>query len=260
MCDYKISLSWEEIRSAYPNEPVERLQRLGVTPQDRGLDCDGKIGPLTRGATYINPTVFFVAKELFTDLRQKNAQVTPNELALAFKRQHGIYLHPIALAAFEDAWAMKGETLGNNRGPYVSELYEDDNPEAQQGPWCGVAGRKWIRAAYPNVLPNPRQAWLAKGLAGRMRKVSAPRLIQSGDQLTLDRFVKGTYENTNGHAATCVLVDGDVVWTIEGNVDVTRARDGKPSLDGVAVRRYHISKGLVSSAGAPMHQVSRWPE
>lgn len=256
MAAHEVSLNWMQINIAYPKARVTQLQRLGVTADGRGLDCDGKVGPVTRGARYLNPELFFAAKEL----HEAHPELTPNERAQLTKEKLGHFIHPIAVSAFLDAWNEEGETLSNNRGPYVSALYEDDNPEAQQGPWCAVQSRRSIRAAYPDALPNPRHAWMAKGLAQRMKRVTAPRLIRSGDQITHDRFVKGTYNNANGHAVTCVAVDGDDVWTVEGNVDVSRARDGKPSLDGVAVRRYKISEGLRSSTGAALHQVSRWPE
>ncbi len=250
---HPVSVSWAELVAAYPKARITQLQRLGVTPDGRGLDCDGKVGPVTRAARFLNPTLFFEAEKL----HDMHAGRTPDDRAQICKEVLGHYIHPIATSSFMDAWNEEGETLGNNRGPYVSELYEDKNPEAQQGPWCGVQSRRSIRAAYPTALPNPRDAWLAKGLARRMKKI-APRLVQSGDQITYDRLIDGSYDNGNGHATTCLAVEGDLVWTGEGNVDVSRARDGKPSLDGVAVRRYKHSEGLRTPSGAAVHQVSRW--
>lgn len=247
MSSYEVSLNWMQLNIAFPKEPVSRLQRLGVTSEGRGLVCDGKVGPITRSARYLNPELFFAAKAL----HEQHGSRTPDERAQICKEQLGHYIHPIAVSSFIDCWNEEGEALGNNRGPYISALYEDDNPEAQQGPWCGVQSRRSIRAAYPDALPDPRQAWLAKGLARRMKKI-APRLAQSGDQITYDRMIDGSYDNGNGHATTCLAVEGDFVWTGEGNVDVA------PGRDGVAVRRYKHSEGLRTPSGAPMHQVSRW--
>lgn len=250
----KPSLNYSELIKALPDEPLERLQRFGVEPGTQaGLVCDGVVGPKTRGARFLNPLAFQSAQTFFAS--SEAASLDPNGKAYQFHRLSGVYIHPIAVAAFEDAWAMKGETHGNNRGPYISEVYEDTNPLAQQGPWCGVAGRRWIRAAYPDALPNKRHAYMAKGLSGRMQRIRDASQIRSGDQLTSHRMVGGTYDNMNGHAATCVLVEGDIVWAIEGNVTVLR----RPSkVDGVATRRYLISKGLISSTGAPLFAVARW--
>lgn len=57
MCEQQppITLSWREIRAAYPDTPVAILQRLGIDTRNRALTADGKVGPLTEGARYLNP-------------------------------------------------------------------------------------------------------------------------------------------------------------------------------------------------------------
>lgn len=248
----KITITWSELRDAHPSAPIDRLQRFGVEPTSRrGLVCDGEVGPRTRGALYLNPDLFTLARDHFASLV---GALTPSAKASSFQGKHGVYIHPIAVYAYEDAWDEKEETMGNNRGAFISELYEDPNATAQQGPWCGVAGRRWIRKAYPDALPSPRHAWMAKGLSDRMVHQPSWRMARSGDQLTYHRKVKGSFNNRNGHATTVAAVDGDMVWTIEGNIDI------RPGVDGVAVRMYRFSENLVNNSGAGVYALARWAD
>lgn len=240
-------VTYTQIVDAYPDKPFELLQRFGTDVYGKPLVCDGKPGTKSRAALYLNPAIFMLAEEIAANARD---DMSPHQVGLFVKASLGHYVHPSAIAAFKDVWNGEGETLGNNRGPFVSMLYEDDNPTAQQGAWCGVCLRYWIRKAYPDSLPNVRKSWLAKGVSSQLKKI-APANCQSGDALIYNRKVDGSYNNINGHATLIALRDGDLVFTFEGNVDI------KPGVDGCAARRYSLGNGLVSHTGAPFHQIGR---
>lgn len=241
------TISYPDLVAAHPDKEVAILQRLGWDVLGKPLVCDGLVGPKTRGALFLNPEVFLQAKSCADNAP---CDATPHQVALFVQASMGLYVHPSALAAFDDLWAGEQETHGNNSGPYVSSLYEDPNPTAQQGAWCGVALRKWIRSAYPASLPVIRKSWMAKGVLSQLKKV-AEADCRSGDGMVFHRKVDGTINNSFGHATLIVLRVDQVVYTIEGNVDL------RPGVDGVACRRYRIDLGLVSGSGAPLSGIGR---
>lgn len=202
------TLTWRELRAAYPDHEIQILQRLGIDQSGRALVCDGRVGPRTEGATYLNPA----------------AVVTP-----------------VARVALAELMRGAGESLGNNRGPDVSKYMEDDNPNAQQGPWCAGFATWCLREVYPNA---PRSLNARRSVSQLRHKV-IQRLIRPDDLIAWERVVDGKVSAVHGHVEIVALVNGDTVWTIGGNVDVRPGAAG----DGVAARSYSLAQGLVNRDG-----------
>lgn len=202
------TLTWRELRAAYPDHEIQILQRLGIDQSGRALVADGKVGPRTEGATYLNPS----------------AVVTP-----------------VAKVALAELMRGAGESLGNNRGPDVSKYMDDDNPSAQQGPWCAGFATWALRQVYPSA---PRSLNARRSVAQLRHKV-IQRLIKPDDLIAWERKIKGEVSLHHGHVEIVVLVVGDTVWTIGGNVDVRPGAAG----DGVAARSYSLAQGLVNRDG-----------
>lgn len=202
------TLTWRELRAAYPDHEIQILQRLGRDQSGRALVCDGKVGPRTEGATYLNPA----------------AVVTP-----------------VALVALGELMRGAGESLGNNRGPDVSKYMGDDNPRAQQGPWCAGFATWCLKQVYPSA---PYSQSARRSVSGLKHKV-IQRLIRADDLIAWERRVNGVISPHHGHVEIVALVAGDQVWTIGGNVDVRPGAAG----DGVAARCYSLAQGLVNASG-----------
>lgn len=210
MCEQQppITLSWREIRAAYPDTPVAILQRLGIDTRNRALNADGKVGPLTEGARYLNP-----------------ARITT----------------PIARVALGELLAGAGETEGNNRGPWISKYMGDDNPHAQQGPWCAGFATWCSREVYEDA---PRSLNARASVRRQRHQVERER-VQPDDLISWERKVDGKISPVHGHVEIVVAVEGDEVWTIGGNVDVRPGAGG----DGVGARRYAIKDALINRDG-----------
>jgi hypothetical protein len=202
------TLTWRELRAAYPDHEIQILQRLGIDQSGRALVCDGKVGPRTEGAVYLNPA----------------AVVTP-----------------AAKVALAELMRGAGESLGNNRGPDVSKYMGDDNPNAQQGPWCAGFATWSLRQVYPTA---PRSLNARRSVSQLRHKV-IQRLVRADDLIAWEREVKGKISDVHGHVEIVALVNGDTVWTIGGNVDVRPGAGG----DGVAARSYSLAAGLVNRSG-----------
>jgi hypothetical protein len=202
------TLTWRELRAAYPDHEIQILQRLGIDQSGRALVADGKVGPRTEGAIYLNPS----------------AVVTP-----------------VAKVALAELMRGAGESLGNNRGPDISKYMDDDNPSAQQGPWCAGFATWALRQVYPSA---PRSLNARRSVSQLRHKV-IQRLIRPDDLIAWEREVDGKISDVHGHVEIVALVVGDTVWTIGGNVDVRPGAAG----DGVAARSYSLAAGLVNRSG-----------
>jgi hypothetical protein len=203
-----LTLSWREIRAAHPKLDVQILQRLGIDTNDRALTADGKVGPRTEGATYLNP-----------------AKVAS----------------PVALVALSELLRGAGETVGNNRGPDISQYMGDDNPNAQQGPWCAGFATWCLRQVYADA----KRSLNARRSVSGLKYAVVPRLVRPDDLIAWERRVDGVISKVHGHVEIVVAVDGDAVWTIGGNVDVRPGAGG----DGVGARRYSLVAGLRNRDG-----------
>jgi hypothetical protein len=177
------TLTWRELRAAHPDRDVAILQRLGIDQSGRALVCDGKVGPRTEGATFLNP-----------------AAVTT----------------PVAKVALAELMRGAGESLGNNRGPDVSKYMRDDSPTAQQGPWCAGFAMWCLREVYPTA-PYSQSA---RRSVSQLRHKVIQRLVKADDLIAWERVVDGKVSAVHGHVEIVALVNGDAVWTIGGNVDV----------------------------------------
>ena len=184
-----LTLSWRELRAAYPQLDVQILQRLGIDTTDRALTADGKVGPRTEGATYLNP-----------------AKITS----------------PVALVALAELLRGAGETVGNNRGADISKYMGDTNPNAKQGPWCAGFASWCLRQVYPNA---PRSLNARRSVSG-LKCAVVPRLTRPDDLIAWERRVDGAISKVHGHVEIVVAVDGDTVWTIGGNIDVRPGSGG----------------------------------
>lgn len=177
------TLTWRELRAAYPDHEIQILQRLGIDQSGRALVCDGKVGPRTEGATFLNPA----------------AVITP-----------------VAKVALAELMRGAGESLGNNRGPDISKYMRDDSPTAQQGPWCAGFATWCLREVYPTA-PYSQSA---RRSVSQLRHKVIQRLVRADDLIAWERVVDGKVSAVHGHVEIVALVVGDVVWTIGGNVDV----------------------------------------
>jgi len=184
-----ITLTWRQLRATYPDTPIAILQRLGIDLTNRALVADGKVGPRTEGATYLNP-----------------ARLTS----------------PVALVALGELLRGAGETKGNNRGPDISKYMGDTNPDAKQGPWCAGFATWCLRQVYPDA---PRSLNARRSVSGLKHKV-IPRLVRPDDLIAWERRVDGEISKVHGHVEIVVAVDGDQVWTIGGNIDVRPGAGG----------------------------------
>jgi hypothetical protein len=117
----------------------------------------------------------------------------------------------------------------------------DDNPNAQQGPWCAGFATYCLRQVYPNA-PYSQSA---RRSVSQLRHKVIQRLVRADDLIAWERVVDGKVSAVHGHVEIVALVVGDVVWTIGGNVDVRPGAAG----DGVAARSYSLAAGLVNRSG-----------
>ena len=184
-----IEATWEQLRAAYPDLAISTLQALGIDRDDRALVCDGKVGPRTLGATFLNP-----------------AAVTS----------------PVALVALGELLAGAQETLGNNRGPVVSKYMGDKVPTAKQGPWCAGFATWCLRRVYPDAPRSLNARRSVSGLALQLR----PDQARADDLIAWERKVDGVVSPSHGHVEVVVAVEHRVIWTIGGNVDRAPGVDG----------------------------------
>lgn len=184
-----LEVTWEQLRAAYPDKPIATLQALGIDRDDRALVCDGKVGPRTTGATFLNP-----------------AAVTS----------------PVALIALGELLDAAQETLGNNRGHAISKYMGDKVPTAKQGPWCAGFATWCLRQAYPSAPRSLNARRSVAGLALQLR----PDQARADDLIAWERKVDGVVSPAHGHVEIVVGVEYKVIWTIGGNVDRAPGVDG----------------------------------
>lgn len=211
-------LSYDELRTLRPTLPVEILQRLGSEPDTRRpLVCDGKVGPKTRGALYLNPAALEQGHKLpllaMDELLQGAREVAPPGMS------------------------------ASNRGPWVNKycrLGERASLTVDRGAWC---------AFYASWCLN---LWAVEYLSATFQRVGgARRLVKDHlSRVQLDAVLPGdlvaweskTRPAPYGHVGIVALRSGSMVWTVEGNVDL------RPGLDGVAARCFDLD--LTRSDGA----------
>lgn len=211
----KIELTFDELRAARPELEIKIVQRLGYDPATgRALVCDGVAGAATKRAVYLNPDAV---------------------------------VGPVALVALAELLKGAGELLGNNDGPDV---------------W------RYNRSRGPYRAPFVLWAWCALFASWCLwqvhqsfeRVTGAVRLVR--DHLTrvqqhevapddLAAWWSATRPRPYGHVGIVAVVTPQVVWTIEGNVDLV----GR--IDGVAARRL-ARPALTRADGAPLAYLGRY--
>lgn len=216
-------LLYDEIREAHPQLGVEIIQRLGAEAGTRrALVCDGRVGPKTRGAQYLNPDALRVpgAHELplvcLTELLAGAAEVAPGP----------------------------GESA-SNRGPWVNKYCRSSaraRIDVDRGAWCAFFA-SWALDAW-GLQASPRFRFQKVGGARRLVRDELSRKVllsevQPGD---LVAWESKTRRAPYGHVGIVVLRTESLIWTIEGNVDL------RPGLDGVSARCFGLD--LVRADGA----------
>lgn len=164
------------------------IQRLGVEPSGEPLALDGKVGPRTRGAVYLDPS------------------------ALASSN------HPLVRWAVGELLDGVQEDRGrNNRGPRISE-YKRFSKRFAKGAWCAEFVSTGLAESYPDESPpyirGARRLVLKVG--ERRTRIDDPRDLRPGDILAFER--KSTRTKFAGHVGIVVHVTEQHIYTIEGNV------------------------------------------
>ena len=204
-------MNYQEMRARFPELPLDILQRMGHDPvTNRPLVCDGKLGPKTLRAKFLP----------VDKIKTVEGQVALVEL----------------LAGSIE--------VGNNRGPWVNKYFrlsKDASTTINRGAWC-AAFVTWVL----NVAFGHRACWGAiRTVRDHMPRVSLDS-IKEGDCVAYRSL---TRPFPSGHIGLLVVVDGDDVWSIEGNVDL------KHGVDGVAARL--LTKQLERSDGNKPYLIGR---
>jgi hypothetical protein len=205
-------------------------QRLGVDAQGRPLDDDGRIGPLSRGGRYLDPT-----------------SVTC----------------PAVRAAVSAAIAGGREVGGNDRGQWPRALMTTRagrgsiDPQAtrdavavepQQGQWC-AGGLSWLLwVAYGEAAPH---SWSARQLGehvaawGQDLGTDAAK-IEPGDVIVWQRR-----SEPGGHVAICAAHDDERIYCLEANTSRRQS--------AIGLIAYSRASG-VARGQQELHQIARLPQ
>lgn len=163
------------------------IQRLGYDSSGRPLVTDGVVGPLTEGATYLDPWTASA--------------------------------HPVvAVAIAELLRGAKELAAANNRGKFPEKYM----PQwAYGGAWCAGFQSWALRQVWgvgtPYIVGAQR---LGRALAEEGEEVE-PEHIGPGDYLVWDRDGPDPgdepADDMNGHIGICAARVGRIVWTVDGN-------------------------------------------
>lgn len=205
-------------------------QRLGVDAQRRPLDDDGRIGPLSRGGLYLDPT-----------------SVTC----------------PAVRAAVSAAIAGGREVGGNDRGQWPRALMTrregrgSIDPQAprdavvsepQQGQWC-AGGMSWLLwVAYGDDAPH---SWSARNLGERVAVWGSDLGTNAAKIAPGDIIVWQRRSEPGGHVAICAAVDATHVYCLEAN---TARRQS-----AIGLIAYSLADGL-RRGQQELHQIARLPK
>lgn len=213
--------TFDDLRAAYPTQPIEIIQRLGCEPDTwRALVCDGKVGPRTRSALYLDPR----------DVEALDHKL--GAVALDFVMQGAREIAP------------KPGVSASNRGHWVNtfcRLGPRASVDVDRGAWCAFfasyALDLWAREYHASSFKKV-------GGARRLVRDELPRRVplaevQPGDLVAWESL---TRPSPYGHVGIVALVTEALVWTVEGNVDLI------PGVDGVATRCF--ARDLIRADGA----------
>lgn len=211
-----IHTTFDALRSAYPQLPIDVLQRLGHEAGGiKPLVCDGKVGPKTRSGIYLSPPV--VAE----------AGCTPASIALA---------ELLAGAAETERnagpWVMKYARL-----PLGGDLGRD------RGAWCAFFA-SWVLDVWARLHGKsfPKEGGaraVVRDLPVRVDLADGGAALRVGDLVAWPSTSRASWA---GHVGIIVAIDEDGFYTIEGNVDLVGA------LDGVSCR--YFKRDLIRVDGA----------
>jgi len=204
-------LTYTEIREALPEQGLDIIQRLGSEPSSaRALVCDGREGPKTRSALYLDPRPILalcahgLGKVALGELLAGAAEVAP---------------HPGAAA--------------NNRGAWVNKycrMTARASTSVDRGAWCAFFS-SWALDAWARTQGATFQkVGGARRLVRDELKVKVPLgEVRPGD---LVAWESKTRPSPYGHVGIVVAREGSRIATVEGNADLT------PGLDGVTSRLF----------------------
>lgn len=204
--------TFDQLRGAYPQIPVDVLQRLGHEAGTiKPLVCDGKIGPKTRGGIYLSPPIV------------SEAGCTPASIALA------------------ELLAGAAETE-RNAGPWVMKYARLDlggDLGRDRGAWCAFFASwcldVWARLHGKSFPKEGGARAVVRNLPVRVPIAE----VQVGDLIAWPSLTRASWA---GHVGIIAALDDEEVYTIEGNIDLVGA------LDGVSARCF--KRDLVRVDGA----------
>lgn len=222
--------TFDALRDLYPTQPIEILQRLGCEPDTRrALVCDGKVGPRTRGALYLDPR----------DVEALDHKLPAVALDFLMQGAREIAPTPNVSASNKGHWVNTFCRLGPRAAT-----------DKDRGAWCAFF------ASYALDLWLREYHGASFGRVGGARRLVRDELpkrvpiqqVQPGDLVAWESL---TRPSPYGHVGIVVLRTETQVWTVEGNVDL------RPGVDGVAARCFNLD--LVRSDGARPLYAARYP-
>lgn len=179
---------------------------VGFFQEETGLTVDGKLGPNTRAEILNSTAITAVAHVSELELR---------DFALAeAKKDLG-----------------RGETGGNNSGPFVEGLHNKtfDGDDDDDGAWCAAFISTCLERAcgtmnaMPSGLPDVEMPFKRSGGARRLfkgacaygRKIAEEEEPVPGDLIC---WWRGSRDGWMGHIGIVERFEGGIIHTIEGNV------------------------------------------
>lgn len=207
-----IHMTFEQLRAAQPALPIDILQRLGHEAGGiKPLVCDGIAGPRTKSGIYLSPQAV------------RDAGCTPASIAL------------------DELLAGAQEVGGRNAGPWVHK-YARLSPGAtlgrDRGAWCAFFA-SWVLDQWAKLHGKTfAREGGARAVVKALTRVELTA-IKVGDLVAWPSLTRAAWA---GHVGIVAALDGEGVYTIEGNIDLIGA------IDGVSARYFALD--LVRADGA----------
>jgi hypothetical protein len=207
-----IHMTFDELRRAQPDLPIDIIQRLGHEAGGiKPLVCDGIAGPRTRSGIYLSPQAV------------RDAGCTPASIAL------------------EELLAGAAETT-RNAGPWVhkyARLSANGDIGRDRGAWCAFFA-SWVLDQWAKLHGKAFGKEGGARAVVRNLPVRVPiEEIQVGDLVAWPSLTRASWA---GHVGFIAALDATGVYSVEGNVDLIGA------LDGVSAR--YFARNLIRADGA----------